>query len=402
MTGDTIMKIDVNNNLVRILALLGLVLAIKLAFIFYNANYNEYSLSSFCSINNFIDCDGVAKTKYSQFLGIPLAYWGIFLYITILFLSVVKYLQKIKFLKFLEVFKSPNDYVIFLGVMSFFFSMVLAGISFGIIKKLCILCLITYVIDLIISLIASHLNLKNILKAFKTTFFDFIDGVKQYKKTFITLLLIVSAFLAYSGITLNFVPHAKRIRSLQKYLKIKYNPYRVSGNTLGNPNGNVVIEVYSDFVCPMCYMNNIMLHQAVKEYGNIHVIHHNLPFDKECNPYMSINMHPSACFMSRGAIAAKNQGNYWEMSSLLYENKPSNIESMMKLANQLGFDSKKFLEDIKSPETRNSLFKEIQSAQDLGINATPTMIVNGDKITGIRPYYQLKNILEEHGAAKAK
>ena len=148
-----------------------------------------------------------------------------------------------------------------------------------------------------------------------------------------------------------------------KYRKIKYNPYRVKGNILGNPDGDVVIELYSDYVCPLCYINNIMLHQAVKEYKNIKVIHHNYPFDKECNPYMTYNIHPDACFMSKGAVAAQNQGNYWEMSSLLYENKPKNMDKMVELAEQLGFDKEKFIKDVESKETANIIRKEIEEGQ---------------------------------------
>ena len=81
-----------------------------------------------------------------------------------------------------------------------------------------------------------------------------------------------------------------------------------------------------------------MLHKAVKDFSNIKVVHHNYPFDKLCNPYISINMHPNACFMSKGAIASAKQNNYWEMSSLLYETQPKKIEDILKLTDKLGFD----------------------------------------------------------------
>lgn len=394
------MKINKKTLYIQILALIGLALAIKLSFIYYNANYNKYALSSFCSINDFIDCDGVAKTIYSQFLGIPLSYWGIFLYLTVLFLTFVDKLKNVRFLKFLEVFKNPYSYITFLGVISFLCSIVLAGISLHLIKKICILCFITYFLDLIIALLASDSSIKSMLISFKTTFFDFIDGVKKYTKTFIVLVIAAAAFLSYSGITLNFVPNVKTTKSLMKYRKIKYNPYRVSGNVLGNPDGNVVIELYSDYVCPLCYINNIMLHQAVKEYKNIKVIHHNYPFDKECNPYLTFNVHPKACFMSRVAVAAKNQGNYWEMSSLLYENQPQNFDDAVKLADKLNFDKKKFLDDIDSKATIETIAKEIKEGQNLDIDATPTMIINGDMTVGVKPYYKLQEILEKHGAEK--
>ena len=396
------MSLNKKNLIVQILAFIGLALTVKLCFIYYNANYNEYALSSFCSINDFVDCDGASKSTYSQAFGIPLCLWGIFFYLTVLFLTFVDKLKNIKFLKFLEVFKNTKSYITFLGTTAFVCSMILAVISIYVIKKLCILCFLTYIVDLFIALAACEFSLKNIVSDFKQTFFDFVDGAKKYKKTFILLLILSVGFLCYSALTLTFVPNVKKAKSIMKYRNIKYNPYRVSGNQLGNPHGNVVIELYSDYVCPLCYINNIMIHQAVKEYKNIKVIHHNYPFDKECNPYLMINVHPNACFMSRIAIASKNQGNYWEMSSLLYEKQPKNLEKALDLAKQLNFDETKFIADIESKATAQIIADELEKGQALEIDATPTMIINGNKVVGVKPYYELKTILEENGATRGK
>lgn len=392
------MNIDKKNITIQILALIGLALSIKLACIYYTANYDQYALSSFCSINEFVDCDGVAKSSVSQFWGIPLAYWGIFFYLIILFLTVVDNFKNIKFLKFLEVFKKPMAYITTLGTIAFACSMVLAGLSIFKIHKLCILCVITYFIDLIIALVACSCSPRSFIDSVKSTVVDFIDGAKKYIKTFIVLLILAVSFLCYSGITYNFVPHIKKTKSILKYRKMTYNPYRVKGNLLGAENGTVVIELYSDYVCPLCYIHNIMLHQVVKEFSNVKVVHHNFPFDKECNPYISINMHPNACFMSKGAIAARNQGNYWEMSSLLYENQPKNMGEMLKLADQLGFNKEQFINDFNSKETSEEIESELKKTYELGLDATPTMFINGEKYVGVKPYYELRELLIKYGA----
>ena len=394
------MNIDKKKLSIQLLALLGLGIAIKLAFIYYFANYDKYALSSFCSINDFIDCDGVAKTDSAQFLGIPLAYWGIFFYLIVLFLTFVDKLKGIKFLKFLEVFKNPNAYIATLGAISFIVSMALAGISLFGIHKLCVLCVATYFLDLIIATVAADGMFKNIVKSFKITFVDFIDGAKKYTKTFIILLLLATSFLVYSGVTLNFVPHIKKRNEILKYRKMKVNPYRVKGNLLGVKNADVVIELYSDYVCPLCYIQNIMIHKAVKEFKNIKVIHYNYPFDKECNPYVSTSMHPNACFMSKVALAARKQNNYWEMSSLLYEKQPKNIEEALVLSDKLNFERDKFVEDIYSNEISKEIENDLKKANELKIDATPTMYVNGKEYVGVKPYNKLKEILIEHGAKK--
>lgn len=396
------MNIDKKKLTVQILAFAGLLLSIKLACIYYVANYEKYALSSFCSINEFVDCDGAARSTVSQFWGIPLAYWGIFFYLTVLFLTIVDWFKKFRFLKFLEVFKNPMSYISMLGTLAFTCSMVLAGLSIFKIHKLCILCFITYFIDLFIAIVASSCSFKNLVSSFKTTVIDFIAGAKQYTKTFIVLLILATSFLVYSGTTYSFVPHIKQQKAIMKYRNMKFNPYRVKGNTLGAEDGDVVIELYSDYVCPICYIENIMLHEAVKDFSNIKIIHHNLPFDKECNPYISINMHPNACFMAKGAIAAGKQGNYWEMSSLLYENQPTNINAMLKLAEQLGFNKDKFVKDLEADTTSKEIEKELFQANKLEIDSTPTIYINGDKIVGVKPYYELKDLLIEHGAKPRK
>ena len=394
------MGIDKKKLTIQILTVIGFLLTIKLACIYYVANYEKYALSSFCSINDFIDCDGAAKSSVSQFWGIPLSYWGMLFYITIFFLTIVDKLKQVKFLKFLEVFKNPMSYIAVLGTVAFVISMILAGLSLFKIHKLCVLCVVTYFIDLIIALVASSCSIKQIASDFKNTVLDFIAGAKKYPKTLAILLIIVISFFTYSGVTYNFVPHIKKQKAILKYRDIKFNPYRAKGNTLGSENADVVIELYSDYVCPLCYIHNIMLHQAAKEFSNIKIIHHNYPFDKECNPYISFNMHPNACFMARGAIAARNQGNYWEMSSLLYENQPTNMKAMLKLAKQLNFNEAKFISDFESDKTSKEIETELNKAVDLNIDSTPTMYVNGDKIVGVKPYYELKEILIEHGAKR--
>ena len=119
----------VKKIIILILALIGFITTIKLAIIYYNANFNPYAVPSFCTVNAFIDCDGVAKTNESQFFGIPLAYWGLFLYSFIMMLLAAPKLKNFKLLKFLEVFKNPLDYIASLGIISFVISITLLCVS---------------------------------------------------------------------------------------------------------------------------------------------------------------------------------------------------------------------------------------------------------------------------------
>ncbi len=387
--------------LIRIIALIGLGLSIELAIIYFRANFDESALYSFCSINSYIDCDGVAKSSYSQFAGIPLAWWGIFFYLFVLFMSFVdKINSKIK--TPLIVFKNPIKYISVLGLISFCISMTLAGISLFKIEKICILCLATYFLDLAISLIATDFKNGGFYDSIKTSFTDFIAGVKQYTILFTICLIAAVGFLAYTDITYVFTPHLKFARKISKFTKHKHNPYSISGNELGDKNGKVKVILISDFVCPMCRITNMMLHKAVKDYSNIYIEHYNYPLDKECNKDIAVQFHKGACMRSRIAIAAKNQGHYWGVASMLYDSEELKTKEIIKMARKFNIDNPKFWYDMISNETEAELQEDIEKCRKLGINATPTIFVNGDKYVGLKAYDTLEEIFVKYGAVKRK
>lgn len=386
--------------LIRTLAIIGLGLSIELALIYYRANFDKTALYSFCSINDYIDCDGVAKTIYSQFAGIPLAWWGIFFYLFVLFMSFVNKINwKWIFTPF-KVFKSPLKYISVLGLISFVISMTLAGISLFKIEKICILCVATYFLDFAISLIATDFKNGGFIESIKTSWMDFVEGVKQYKVLFTVVLILGIGFLTYTNITYVFTPHLKYSRAIKQFSNKKHNPYSIVGNQLGDKDGKVQVILISDYVCPMCRVMNMMLHKAVQEYSGIEVSHYNFPLDKACNPDVNVQIHNGACLLSRVAIAAGHQGHYWDMASKLYDTKAYDTKNILKLAKSLNLDEKSFWYDVVSEKTGKELNEDIKYCQKQEIDATPVIIVNGEKYVGLKTYDKLVEILTNKGAEK--
>lgn len=380
-------------------ALIGFVTTIKLAIIYYDANFNPYALPSFCSINDFVDCDGAAKTVHSQFLGIPLAYWGMFLYLFIIFLVFVDKLKEIKFLGFLEVFKHPLVYISLLGLISFAISMVLAGVSLFEIKKICVLCVFTYFLNLVIAGVATDYE-TGITESFKLSIKDFIDALKvrKYLISFLSLMLFASIVLSYTTLSYRFAPQVKRYEAIKKYADIKSNPFKATGNVLGDPNGKVIVYIYTDYRCPICRIYNVMIYRAAYELGGIKIMHKNMPLDSVCNKHVPRPFHQGACMLARYSTAAGNQGRFWEMNQELFDKQPKNEDEILKLAKSMGFDTIKLRKDANSIQTIERLNKDIENAEDLKINGTPSIVINGKVYAGIKPYYELKEILIKAGA----
>ncbi len=385
-----------------ILALVGFITTVKLSIIYYDSNFNPYALPSFCSVNQFVDCDGVAQTVHSQFLGVPLALWGMLFYLFTIFLLFINKLKNIKPLGFLKVFKHPMRYICALGLISFLISMTLAGISIFEIKKICVLCVFTYFLNLSIAITA--VGKASFYHSLKVSTVDFIHAlrIKKYLITFIILGLIASGILTYTSTSYVLTPQVKRYKSIKSFADMKTNPFKSGGNTLGEENAKIVIDVYTDYRCPICYTFNIMIYRMAKELSNIKFIHHNLPLDKECNRYLKQDFHEGACMLAKYSIAAQNQGHLWDFNAELFEKQPKTEDEIMKLAKSLGYDTIKLRQDANSEETSNKIQKDIENSVNLGIIGTPTMVINGKIMPGIKPYYEIKEKLVKAGAVEKK
>lgn len=386
---------------IGIIAAIGFITTIKLAIIYYNANFNPYALSSFCSVNDFIDCDGIARTTEAQFLGIPLAYWGMFFYSFVFLMLFARKLKNFRLFKFMEVFKNPLDYIASLGLISFLISMILLCLSLFEIKKLCVLCAFTYILNLLIGCIAADFKNGGFVKSVKQSFLDFVDAVKikKYLIAFIVVMLAAAGFLTYTRVTFKFAPQVKRQYEFKEFMQ-KKNKYAVKGNILGDEDAKVIVYIYSDYQCPICPVHNVMMHKLAKEMKGIKIVHRNLPLDISCNGYLQAPFHDGSCIDAKYAIAAEKQGRFWEMNNMLFEKTPQTEEAVLKYAAEMGFDTEKLQEDANSPETAKEIKAQIDDAYKRGIQGTPSTMINNEAYVGIKTYKEYKEWVEKLGAEK--
>ena len=376
--------------IIAILALIGFILTIELALIYFKVNFNESYSASFCSVNNLIDCDGVAKTNYSLFLGIPLALWGMFFYTLTLFLNFVHLIQNKFKNTIFDVFKNPKSYIAALGLLSFGISICLATISIFKINKICILCFVTYFIDLFIAFAAKSKG-SFFVQDVKNTILDFAAGVKKYTLLFIIVLMAFIGMLCYTSTSLVFSPQMKMQKSFEEFMKMEKNKYAVSGNVMGDPNGDK-IYVYSDFMCAFCRVTNIMASKFAHEQKGVLVIHKNFPLDASCNKYVPNTVHPGACTLARYALAAEKQNKYWDMANLIFDEHPSSEADIIYLSEKINIDIAKLVEDVNSPEIEQELQNQIETAHQKGIYGTPTIVIDDIPYISAMPYYKIKTL----------
>ncbi len=382
--------------LLTILSLLGLALSIELCVVYYNANFAVNAQPSVCAINDLMDCDSVAKTSYSQFLGVPLALWGVILYLFFVFMTFIDKFQNVKFLGFLKVFKNPASYIFCIGLLSFLISMILGGISVFKINSICIFCFTTYFIDLLIAITAKTKGI-SIIQEIKTSFNDFIEAVKvkRYLISFIIVVLIFAGILTYTSTSNVFSPQ----KAMQEKMKNEFKTFAniTNGYEMGSENANVVVHEYIDFNCGGCYLANLYFHRIVNEFSNVKVIQHNVPLEKACNPNMQHEGHKNSCLKTSYALAAEKQNKYWQMSDILFQDSPETEEEIIEKARLADFDIKKLIEDARSEAIKEEIEKSIKEADTKKVDGTPTMFIGMRKLVGIGSYPELKQIIIQQG-----
>lgn len=390
------------NITIVILLLIGLIITIDLAYIYYEANFNQYALPSFCSVSDFVDCDGVARTTESQFFGVPLAYWGMFLYAFIIMLLGVDKLKTLPGLKFLEVFKNKFHYIASLGIISFTISMILLCVSLFGIHKLCIMCALTYIINLAIGIVAVDGLEGGFIGAIKQSWNDFIEALKPipYRIAFVVVMLCACTFLGWAYTSAKFSPALKFEREYGEFTNAKTNIYAVKGNLLGAKEKDaVVLQVFSDYKCPMCYACNVMVHKLVTEFKNLRVEHHSMPLDTACNKYMKQEFHHGSCIMAQYAEAAQLQGKFWEVNSLFFEKKPTTEQEVIEVLKNSDFDLD--MDKLKKDAHSKKVDKIIQDDIDYAVShkqiGTPALKLGDDFEMGVKGYHELKKWVIKHG-----
>ncbi len=156
----------------------------------------------------------------------------------------------------------------------------------------------------------------------------------------------------------------------------------------------VTIVEYSDFQCPFCTRVNPTLAQVMKEYGDdVQIRFRNQP----------LSFHKRALPAAKAALAAGEQGKYWEMHDKLFANQKALEDADLdKYAKELGLNISKFKADMASDKIAKIITADQQAAAKVGARGTPTLFANGVPIKGAQPFANFKSVIDKEIALAKK
>jgi len=99
---------------------------------------------------------------------------------------------------------------------------------------------------------------------------------------------------------------------------------------------------------------------------------------------------------AEAALAAGEQGKYWEMHDLLLERSPKlDRTSLVGYAAELGLDIRRFAADLDGMRHREAIDRDLALAAENDLYETPVFFVNGRKVVGNRSFEYLDRIVAE-------
>ena len=233
--------------------------------------------------------------------------------------------------------------------------------------------------------------------------------------------LRASEFPAYDAVTITFASPDKKQdfefllgrdhKTLLRLTKLDLtaDPYAetmkkidVTGRpTRGNKDAKVTVVNFDDFECPYCaHMHMTLFPELFKEYGDrVLFIYKDYPLEE---------IHPWAVHAAVDAncLAAQNNEAYWDYADYLHTNQQAikskgrdqwnpELDKLAMLQGQThNLDATKLQACVKAQDDK-AVRASLREGDLVGVDATPTMFVNGQKLDGAVPAEDVRLALDQ-------
>jgi protein-disulfide isomerase/uncharacterized membrane protein len=360
-----------------LLALGGLADSLYLAISHYRV-YTDIAYSSFCAISQSINCDTVSQSPFSILMNVPVPVWGVWGYLVFTLLLIKAWQERNK---------EKDGWVLLqlLALVFTLYSVILAFISTYFIHSYCIMCILSYGINLLLLfytwLIRRRFKLPALYEGLKR------DVRMLWQSVPVRWASGVLTAAALAGI-LFFPPYWTLSASMPPTAKLPNGLTEEGHPWIGASEPELEIVEYADYLCFQCRKMHRYLRQLVAKYPDrIRLVHRHFPMDHEVNAIVKEPFHVGSGKMALLALYAAEEGKFWEVNDALFETAAMHQELNLKqLAAQTGLSLSGMRSALtRRPDLLRRLARDIGDGFKFEITGTPAYIIDGQVHLGQIP-----------------
>lgn len=202
------------------------------------------------------------------------------------------------------------------------------------------------------------------------------------------------------------LPDGKHIIAGEEVIPFGEHPYaayraelqqRADGPYRGSAAKDLELVEFADFQCPHCKEAQANMEKLATDFPKARIVFQNYPLAR---------IHPEAMKAAEYGVCVSKLGGsgaFFQFASAVYDGQEGlatadgaelTLNSAVTKAG-LGSDLAKVSACASSPETSAEVQASVKLAQDLNVNQTPTLMVNGRQVpVGGVPYDLLKQIIQ--------
>ena len=156
--------------------------------------------------------------------------------------------------------------------------------------------------------------------------------------------------------------------------------------TRGPATAPISLVEFSDFECPFCAETAPVVRQLLLAYPTqvrFAFKHYPLP------------MHKESPLAHEAALAAGDQGKFWEMHDLLFQTQSKlTRDDLIAKATQLNLDVPRFTKDLDTHRFKPQVESDRQEGNRLGVDGTPFFFINDHAISGGADLPAFKHLID--------
>lgn len=369
-----------------LLVLVSIGLHSYLTFHHYDLNYGTPSGDSVCNINATFNCDTVAASRYSAVFGVPIALWGAVAHgVLALFLLgwMIGWTDNVSRL---------SRYALWLSGLAAAASVVMGGVSVIFMTAYCIFCIATYLLSFVtFGLIWSE------SEDYETTAREDARALFGESKFYLWMLAAIPVIVFFFHMSATKRPETAAILRQSKLFTQQWQAAKAVTFELppvltsGSPDSGakMIIAEFADFRCHHCRDAAPSLKTFTKTRPGVELHFYTFPLEKvaekaaDSKACISCNLHKSVmCANEQNdkgwAMHDAVFGAFDELASMSSDKVDAKVS---ELAASIGINAETLKACMASDATHERLRAIAAMAEKAGVTSTPTIFVNGKKLS---------------------